>query len=424
MRKPFVVLGTVMALAVLPSYTSTASNTKFTDVEGHWFSESVANATTKGYVDGYEDGSFRPDLEVSRAEFVKMVVSFNKLPVERSGSGEWFDPYIKTAIDSGILSNSDFAQQDVHTPISRVEMAKISLRAVKSDFKNKPIDDATSMIEATQLGLVQGLAYGELSPKGQTTRAQSVTIVERILTAKAGGQLQVDQIAVVNAWLAKDRTNMFTKAPEIFGGEQRIALSSGNMSLITPDGNYKSTVDQIVVIDLADQLDPNLHLLGDVETLKWFNQSSQDSSPLIRNFRNSYILYFKGTVDYNKDTTKYDESIKTVLPVIKGFAGNVSELQEGKLSQPAVVFRNYIGDVPAIIVPKTGYTLANTITMGIIAPEIMPYKQPFTKTILSIDAPKIDTPPTAEQLKLNDDVQKRMKELEELAKKQLEAQKK
>lgn len=241
MRKPFVVLGAVMALAVLPSYTSTASNVKFTDVEGHWFSESVANATTKGYVDGYEDGSFRPDLEVSRAEFVKMVVSSNKLPVERSGSGEWFEPYMKTAIDSGILSNSDFAQQDVHTPISRVEMAKISLRAVKSDFKNKPIDDATSMIEATQLGLVQGLAYGELSPKGQTTRAQSVTIVERILTAKAGGQLQVDQTAVVNAWLAKDRTNMYTKAPEIFGGEQRIALSPGNMSLITPDGKYKST---------------------------------------------------------------------------------------------------------------------------------------------------------------------------------------
>lgn len=143
-------------------------------------------------------------------------------------------------------------------------------------------------------------------------------------------------------------------------------------------------MDQIIVIDLADQLDPNLHLLGDVETLKWFNQTSQDSSPHIRYFHNSYILYFKGTIDYNKDTTKYDESIKTVLPVMKGFAGDVTELNKGVLNQPAVVFRNHVGDVPAIIVPKTGYTMTNTITIGIAAPEIMPYKLPFTKRFLRL----------------------------------------
>lgn len=52
----------------------TAFAASFTDInETHWAYESVARLVSDGTINGYEDGSFRPDGTVTRAEFVKML---------------------------------------------------------------------------------------------------------------------------------------------------------------------------------------------------------------------------------------------------------------------------------------------------------------------------------------------------------------
>ena len=45
----------------------------FSDVEGHWAYGSIAMAAAKGWINGYEDGTFRPDREITRAETFAMV---------------------------------------------------------------------------------------------------------------------------------------------------------------------------------------------------------------------------------------------------------------------------------------------------------------------------------------------------------------
>ncbi len=42
----------------------------FTDISGHWAETSIANAVAKGWITGYEDGTFRPDQSITRAEVV------------------------------------------------------------------------------------------------------------------------------------------------------------------------------------------------------------------------------------------------------------------------------------------------------------------------------------------------------------------
>src|SRR5690606_19873926 len=51
---------------------TTNSVTSFKDMKGHWAEKAVTNAVKAGYVSGYPDGTFKPNKEVTRAEFTKM----------------------------------------------------------------------------------------------------------------------------------------------------------------------------------------------------------------------------------------------------------------------------------------------------------------------------------------------------------------
>ena len=47
----------------------------FSDVSGeHWAKEAVEALADKGIISGFGDGSFKPDNNVTREEFVKMAV--------------------------------------------------------------------------------------------------------------------------------------------------------------------------------------------------------------------------------------------------------------------------------------------------------------------------------------------------------------
>ena len=45
----------------------------FKDVKGHWAEKYLGYAVSKGWIKGYEDNSFRPDEEITRAEFVSII---------------------------------------------------------------------------------------------------------------------------------------------------------------------------------------------------------------------------------------------------------------------------------------------------------------------------------------------------------------
>jgi hypothetical protein len=45
----------------------------FSDIDGHWAAELINSASIKGWVNGYPDGTFKPDQYITRAEFVTLV---------------------------------------------------------------------------------------------------------------------------------------------------------------------------------------------------------------------------------------------------------------------------------------------------------------------------------------------------------------
>ncbi|RVU54140.1 S-layer homology domain-containing protein [Anaerosphaera multitolerans] len=51
----------------------TGGEAPFKDIVGHWSEESIKSVYTKGWISGYEDGSFKPDKYISRAEVTSIV---------------------------------------------------------------------------------------------------------------------------------------------------------------------------------------------------------------------------------------------------------------------------------------------------------------------------------------------------------------
>lgn len=62
-----------------------AAGSDFTDISGHWAENAIERAATLGWVMGYEDGSFRPENQITRAEAMAMINRvLKRLPEEES----------------------------------------------------------------------------------------------------------------------------------------------------------------------------------------------------------------------------------------------------------------------------------------------------------------------------------------------------
>ncbi len=82
----------------------------FTDVNAaDWFNLGISTMENGGFVNGYKDGSFRPNGYITRAELATIISNFDDLePVEESkfpdAAGHWAEAYINSAAEKGWLS--------------------------------------------------------------------------------------------------------------------------------------------------------------------------------------------------------------------------------------------------------------------------------------------------------------------------------
>ena len=58
---------------VLPASVFAADAKTAADLNGHWAQTTIQQWMDKGMIGGYEDGTFRPDQSITRAEFIKLV---------------------------------------------------------------------------------------------------------------------------------------------------------------------------------------------------------------------------------------------------------------------------------------------------------------------------------------------------------------
>jgi hypothetical protein len=82
----------------------------FSDVEqGKWYTQAIAYLASQDIVHGYPDGTFKPDQPITRAEFAKMIAGFDSLEevsynVFTDVDGHWATGFINSAAAKGWVS--------------------------------------------------------------------------------------------------------------------------------------------------------------------------------------------------------------------------------------------------------------------------------------------------------------------------------
>jgi hypothetical protein len=282
------------AANISSSITTTSSARTFADVPSdEWYASAVGEAIKKKYVDGYEDGLFHPERSVTRAEFLKMIVT--GLEIKASGAGAWYEPYVAAAVDHGFHKLGDFTGNDKYNqPITRQEMAKILIRALDPAFKDET-NDKKLVYEAVKRGLIQGLPGGDLALDAATNRGQAVAVIERVLSVQQGAKLEVDKYAISTAEINWHGTNVFTMLPQYFPEKQIGNFDLSKFKWDSSDGNLHEEVVEYIAVDMGDPNDPHR---SEIEGLPFsFSQRNSDGTKTkvkqIQAPIDSYVTYSK-----------------------------------------------------------------------------------------------------------------------------------
>ena len=151
------------------------------------------------YVQGYADGTVRPNTPVTRAQVATILFRLLDESVRKEyltesntftdvAANYWANTAISTMANMGVFKGRTADRFDPNAPITRGEFAAVCARFDDSKVKTtETYSDingywaANEILRAAALGWVQGYQDGSYRPNNSITRAQVVTMINRVL---------------------------------------------------------------------------------------------------------------------------------------------------------------------------------------------------------------------------------------------------
>ena len=173
----------------------------FTDLgEGQWYESAVRYAYTHGIMEGMSDTTFVPGKSLTRAEAVQVLYNLEGQPTVSNSSTfpdlvyEWYKPAIAWAESTGVVDGYEDGTFRPDEPVTRQEFAQMLYNyasykdydlTAQGDLASFPDGDSVqewaeaAMAWANGNELINGHDDGTLEPGGTTTRAQAASILMR-----------------------------------------------------------------------------------------------------------------------------------------------------------------------------------------------------------------------------------------------------
>uniref|UniRef100_UPI001EF844EB S-layer homology domain-containing protein n=1 Tax=Cohnella mopanensis TaxID=2911966 RepID=UPI001EF844EB len=186
------------------STADTKQPINFSDIPGHWAEANIKQAVSAGIVRGYPDGSFKPNRTLTRSEFAVMLMNALKLQGEgaaltftdKAKIGSWAQRAVAQAVQAGIIKGYEDGSFRPDAEMTRAEMAVMLANALGkstvadtatgfADDKDIPVWAKGSVAFVKQVGIVQGKGDNEFVPYDLATRAEAVTLLLKMQAQKS-----------------------------------------------------------------------------------------------------------------------------------------------------------------------------------------------------------------------------------------------
>ncbi|WP_158289661.1 S-layer homology domain-containing protein [Paenibacillus flagellatus] len=238
------------------------------DVGGHWAEKQLKEWLSKGYIQGYEDGSVQPDKAVTRAEFLALINRSFGLTGEAAvdypdvTAGSWQHAEVAKALKAGYVSGYEDHTFRPSKPISRQEAAAIIAKLVElpapasAEGALNAFKDAGDIADwskpavaaVVEKGLMDGYEDRSYRPNRSITRAEAVATLNAALETRA-----VDPSTVVygKAGVYGPETGSETIAGDVVieaaGITLRNVVVEGDLTVAAGVGGGDATLDNVTV---------------------------------------------------------------------------------------------------------------------------------------------------------------------------------
>ena len=176
-------------------FPATYQDSIFSDLSGYaWAENAILKLYEKGIVSGYEDGSFKPQKEVTREEFASMIARC--IGIESNAEqcfsdvdkDSWYAGYIAALAHAGIISGLPDGSFGVGRNITRQDMAVIVTKAMGySEKEAEEFNDHESISEYAKSSVyaLKGAEIvvgsdGYFKPLDNLTRAEAAVVIAKI----------------------------------------------------------------------------------------------------------------------------------------------------------------------------------------------------------------------------------------------------
>ncbi len=280
------------------------------DVFGHWAELTITKWQNEGRIGGYEDGTFKPDKAITRAEFVRLLNSAaptaltSSTPLNFSDvrESDWFYADVTKAVGSKVASGFEDSTFRPGETVTRIQAAVFICNAkglTPNEAAANNFTDAASIPAWAKGAVGAAVAAGHLSgyPDGSfggskgMTRAEAVSTLNRVL---GGGSTTTTPSGEIDT---SDRDNSST--------EDNRTAEAGNMVWTSGGGGRSSKKSSSSSSSSSDKKTNNvtIHSQKDADeyegkTLTGTTEIYVDSSGIdLKDIR------FKGDVDIYADDT-------------------------------------------------------------------------------------------------------------------------
>ncbi len=204
LRKKFIVV-LVLAFCLALTAGGLAWAAGFSDVQGHWAEDEINEWDSLEMTNGYPDGTFKPNKQVTRAEFVALVN--RAFCIDETDSdpgftdvrpGQWYYDDVAAAKTAGYIEGYPDNKFKPNNGISRQEVAAILTRLLDLEETTDGLDSLTDDNKIADWargyvgtnvdsGVFIGMPDGTFQPARGITRAETLVVLDRALGDKTPG---------------------------------------------------------------------------------------------------------------------------------------------------------------------------------------------------------------------------------------------